>query len=71
MAFINSLVSKKLGVTAAAITLIQTLPMNADWKGITTAAVAFAFVIAQAYVDAHAPAMPAPKPETPPPAEAK
>lgn len=51
MNFLKSLVSKKLGVTAAAIALIQSLPMSADWKGICTAAVALAYVVAQAYVD--------------------
>jgi hypothetical protein len=53
--FIRSMVSKKLTVTAAAIGLIQTLPMNADWKGICTASVAFAYVIAQAWVDSKSP----------------
>lgn len=52
MKFLRELVSKKLMVTGAAVALIQTLPMNADWKGICTAAVAFAYVLAQAYVDA-------------------
>lgn len=51
MKFLKSLVSKKLAVTAAAVGLIQTLPMTADWKGICTASVAFAYVIAQAYAD--------------------
>ncbi len=54
MNFVKSLVSKKLAVTAAAVALVQSLPMNADWKGICTAAIAFAYVIAQAYVDAGA-----------------
>lgn len=54
MSFIKSLVSKKLGVTAAAVALIQTLPMSADWKGICTAALALAYVVAQAYVEAGA-----------------
>jgi len=52
MKFLKELVSKKLMVTAAAVGLIQTLHMSADWKGIVTAAVAFAYVLAQAYVDA-------------------
>ncbi len=70
MAFAKSLVSKKLIVTGAAVGLVQSLPMTADWKGICTAAIALAFVIAQAYVDASMPAPVAtPKPETPPPAE--
>jgi len=51
MTFLKSLVSKKLGVTAATIALIQTLPMTADAKGTATAVVALAFVLAQAYVD--------------------
>lgn len=51
MDFAKSLISKKLAVTAAAVALIQSLPMNADWKGICTAAVAFAYVLAQAYAD--------------------
>lgn len=56
MKFLKSLVSKKLMVTGAAVGLIQTLPMSADWKGICTAGIAFAYVIAQAYVDKDAPA---------------
>jgi hypothetical protein len=52
MAFVKSLVSKKLAVTAAGVALIQSLPMSADWKGICTAALALAYVVAQAYVDA-------------------
>ena len=55
MNFLKELVSKKLMVTAAAIGLIQSLHMSADWKGIVTAAIAFAYVIAQAYVDASPP----------------
>lgn len=51
MNFLKELVSKKLIVTAAAVGLIQTLHMSADWKGICVAAIAFAYVIAQAYVD--------------------
>lgn len=58
MNFLKELVSKKLMVTAAAVGLIQSLPMNADWKGICTAAVAFAYVVAQAYVDAQMPEIP-------------
>lgn len=61
MKFLASLLSRKLAVTAAAVALVQTLPMNADWKGICTAAIAFAYVIAQAIVDATLP------PELPPP----
>jgi hypothetical protein len=60
MNFLRELVSKKLMVTAAAVGLIQTLHMSADWKGIVTAAVAFAYVLAQAYVDASAPTQPPP-----------
>lgn len=52
MAFLRSLVSKKLGVTAAAVALIQSIPMSADAQGIATAALALVYVIAQAYVDA-------------------
>jgi hypothetical protein len=51
MDFVKSLVSKKLGVTTAAIALIQTLHMSADMKGTATAALALVYVIAQAYVD--------------------
>lgn len=54
MAFLRSLVSKKLGVTAAAVALIQSIPMSADAQGIATAALALVYVIAQAYVDAAA-----------------
>lgn len=68
MKFLASLLSRKLAVTAAVVALIQTLPMNADWKGICTAAIAFAYVIAQALVDAQAPPEPALPP--PPPEEA-
>lgn len=53
MKFLKELVSKKLMVTAAAVGLIQSLHMSADWKGICTSAVAFAYVLAQAYVDAN------------------
>lgn len=70
MQFLKSLVSKKLAVTAAAVALISSLPMTADWKGICTAAVAFAYVLAQAYVDAKSPAEPEaalPPPVTPTP----
>jgi hypothetical protein len=52
MAFLRSLVSKKLGVTVAAVALIESLPMSPDMKGVAIAAVAFAYVLAQAYVDA-------------------
>lgn len=63
MMFVKSLVSKKLGVTAAAVGLVQTLPMTADWKGICTAAIAFAYVLAEAYVDGNrTPEQPAPVP---------
>lgn len=55
MNFLSSLISKKLGVLAAVEVLIQSLPMTADWKGICTAAVALAYLVGQAYVDAHAP----------------
>lgn len=51
MAFLSSLVSKKLGVTAAAAAFVATLPMSADVKGMCIAGIAFAFVLAQAYVD--------------------
>lgn len=54
MKFLKSLVSKKLGVTAAAAALIQTLPMSADQKGMAYAIVALAYVFAQAYVDGKA-----------------
>jgi hypothetical protein len=57
--FLRSLVSKKLAVTAAAVTLIQSLPMSADAKGLCTALVALAYVLGQAYVDAQ-PEDPAP-----------
>jgi aryl-alcohol dehydrogenase-like predicted oxidoreductase len=56
MNFLRSLVSKKLGVTAAAIALIQALPMSADMQGVCTAALALAYVLAQAWVDSHEPA---------------
>ncbi len=56
MKFIKSLVSKKLMVTGAAVGLIQSLPMTADWKGICTAGLALAYVIAQAYADKDVPA---------------
>jgi hypothetical protein len=66
MKFISSLISRKLAVTVAAGALIQSLPMTADWKGICTAAVAFAYVLAQAYVDAQeAEPVPALVPATP------
>lgn len=52
MTFIKSLVSKKLGVTAAAIALIQTLPVSEETRAICTAALALGYVVAQAYVDA-------------------
>ena len=55
MAFIQSLMSKKLAVTAAAVALVQTLPMSDDTRAIVTAALALAYVLAQAYVDAAAP----------------
>lgn len=58
MEFLKSLVSKKLAVTTATIALIQSLPMTADWKGICTAIVALAFLVAQAYVDAQTVAAP-------------
>ena len=51
MQFLKSLVSKKLAVTAAAVGLIQTLPMSADAKGMCTAALALVYVVAQAVVD--------------------
>lgn len=53
MTFLSSLLSKKLGVSAAVAALIEQLPMTADTKGVCLAAVAVVFVVAQAYVDAH------------------
>lgn len=52
MKFLSSLVSKKLAVTAAAVALVQSIPMSDDARGIATAALALAYVLAQAYVDA-------------------
>lgn len=52
MNFLKSLVSKKLGVTAGAVALIESLSMSADWKGVCIAAVTLAYIVAQAYVDA-------------------
>lgn len=69
MQFLTSLLSRKLGVTAAAIALIQTLPLTADTKGICTAALALAYILGQAYVDAHAPKPPEDAPAPAPKAE--
>jgi hypothetical protein len=52
MAFLKSLVSKKLAVTAAMAGLVQSLPLSADVKGACLAALGVAYVLAQAYVDA-------------------
>lgn len=60
-AFFASLMSKKLGFAIGVEGLIQSLPMTADMKGVASAIVAVGFMVAQAYVDAHAPA-----PEAPP-----
>lgn len=54
MPFLKSLVSKKLGVTAAAVTFVQTLPLSPEWQASLTAALALGYVVAQAYVDAKA-----------------
>ena len=59
-AFLTSLFSKKLGFAIAVETLIQTLHTNADNKAFASAAVAVGYLLAQAWVDAHAP-----KPSTP------
>ena len=61
----STVFSKKIALAVSTIGLLQTLPMNADWKGICTAAVACFFLVAQAAVDIFA------AKETPPPAEAK
>lgn len=42
-------------MTAAVVALVQTLPMSADVKGMCSAALALAYVVAQAYVDSQAP----------------
>lgn len=60
----NTLFSKKLAFATAGLTVVQTLPMNADWKGICTAIITAAFLVTQAAVDIFG------KPE-PPPVEAK
>lgn len=53
MAFLSSLISKRVAVTAAVEALIHELPMTADAKGIAMAIVALAFVLGQSYEDAH------------------
>jgi len=58
--FLTSLLSKKLGFAVAVEALIQTLHTNADNKAFASAAVAVGYLLAQAWVDAHAP-----KPFTP------
>jgi len=58
MNFLASLLSKKLGFAAATSALISQLPMSADSKGIALAAVAIAYIVAQAYLDAHSVAQP-------------
>ena len=55
MTFLSSLLSKKLGLAVAVESLIYTLPMTADQKGMAMAIAAVGFLIAQAYADAHAP----------------
>lgn len=55
MKFLTSLISKKLGFAGAVEALIYTLPMTADQKGMAMAVAAVGFLVAQAYVDAHAP----------------
>lgn len=68
-AFLSSLLSKKLAVAAASEALIHSLHMSADAKGFCTALVGIAFLVTQAYVDAHAKPAPTPDP-LPPPAPA-
>ena len=59
--FLSSLLSKKLGFAVAVEALIQTLHTTADTKAMASAIVAIAFLVAQGYVDAHAPkALPPP-----------
>ncbi len=41
-----------LGVTAAAVAFVQTLPLSPEWQASLTAALALGYVVAQAYVDA-------------------
>lgn len=62
----SSLFSKKLAFATAGLTIIQTLPMTADSKGMWTGIVTAAFLLSQAFVDVFAPE----KTETPPPSEA-
>lgn len=71
MNFLTSLLSKKLGVLVAAEAIIQSLPMTADQKGLATAIVAFAYLLGQAYVDAHAPPPVVSPPPVPVPEEPK
>ncbi len=66
--FLASLLSKKLGFAIAVEALIQTLHTTADSKAFYSALVAIAFLVAQGYVDAHAPKQPT---EFPPPPEVK
>lgn len=67
MQFLSSLLSKKLGFAGGVEALIYTLPMTADQKGMAMAIAAVGFLIAQAYVDAHAPkAEPVPAPDPKP-----
>lgn len=51
MPFLRSLVSKKLGVTAAAVAFVQTLPLTPEWRASISAGLALGYVVAQAYVD--------------------
>ena len=67
--FLSSILSKKLGFAIAVEALIQTLHTTADSKAFYSALVAIAFLIAQGYVDAHAPKLAPAVPETPPPKE--
>lgn len=55
MNFLKSLLSRKLGVTAAIEVFIATLHTTADTKAMCMAAVAVAYVLAQCYVDAQTP----------------
>lgn len=55
MAFLSSLLSKKLGALVAVEGLIQTLPATADTKTMATSAVGVAYLIGQALVDAYGP----------------
>lgn len=54
MDFLKSLVSKKLAVTAATASFVQTLPIPETHRAIITAGLALGYVFAQAYVDAKA-----------------